>query len=570
MSKLTFNHILALSLNWHTQRKTGDLLHMLDRGTPVNRFGELIGFTVLPPLLDVAVAVVVFIIRFELALGVVVGVVMNGYIWISVVLTKYRTRIRKRMDDRDAIIRTDCLLNYETVRYFGGEEYEARRYAGAIGEYQASERGFNFTLNLLVLLQTLILTLGLLISSIIVSSRITRGEGNTSDFVVFIAYYAQVALSQFGTVYRSINQSLIDTEKLLNLLAEPTEVVDAPDAKELLVAKSQVEFGNVSFSYDGITPVLKSISFKLPPGGRIALPGDGRILIDGQDIRTVTLSSLRNAIGVVLQDPILFDASIGYNIAYGRPSTMPHSQSTIIDAAKAAQMHERIMSFPEGYETKVGERDGRLGDGEKCRLAIARAMVENPRVLLLDEVTSALDGATERAALLRLVDGRSCLSIPHRLSAITGTDVIVVLKEGRVVEQGSRKELLELNGLFASMWTDQISTPEEPMTYEAPVVDVPEPESRVTEGQIASPEAAPKENLGFSFLMMHNYSGGPSLSPTPDSPSADIPGHPERSHAQGTSVTFGAGAINTPPRAASPEPGSGRKVAYGISGLRDG
>lgn len=267
-------------------------------------------------------------------------------------------------------------------------------------------------------------------------------------------------------MYRAINQSLVDTEKLLDLLAQPAEVVDAPDAQELVLENGEVEFGkcstsasyplipslsteNVTFSYDGIVPALKNISFKVPRGGRVALvgesgagkstilrllyrfydlrPGQGRILIDGQDIRTVTLSSLRHAIGVVPQDPVLFNASIGYNIAYGQPSMTPSPESAIVDAAQAAQMHDRIMSFPEGYETKVGERGVRLSGGEKQRVAIARTMVKNPRVLLLDEATSALDSATERGvlegALGRLVDGRSCLSIAHRLSTIKNADV---------------------------------------------------------------------------------------------------------------------------------------------------
>ncbi|OAX32373.1 P-loop containing nucleoside triphosphate hydrolase protein [Rhizopogon vinicolor AM-OR11-026] len=484
MSILTFNHILALSLSWHTKRKTSELLRILDCVPAVNRAGELIAFTALPALLDVAVAVVIFMIRFELALGVVVGVVMIGYIWVSVVLTRYHTGMRRQMDDRNVITREihmDCLLNYETVKYFGGEEYEGRRYAEAIGGYQTFERGFISALNLLNLVQTLVITFGLLVGSIIVASRIERGESDTSDFVVFIVYYAQLyfPLSHLGGVHCAINQSLIDAEKLLNLLAEPTDVVDAPDAKELAVENGEVEFENVSFYYDGITPLLKNVSFKVPPGGHLALvgepgagkstilhlicrlhdlqPGEGRILVDGQDIRTVTLSTLRNAIGVVPQDPVLFNASIGHNIAYGQPSMRPPQQSTIIDAAQAVQMHERIMSFPEGYETNIGERGVRLSDREKQRVAIARVMVKNPRVLLLDEATSAMDGAMERAALGRLVDGRSCLSVPYRLSTIRDTDVIVVLKEGRIAEQGSRKELLELDGLFASMWADQIN-----------------------------------------------------------------------------------------------------------------
>ncbi|KAG2052405.1 hypothetical protein BDR06DRAFT_957682 [Suillus hirtellus] len=603
MSMLSFNHVLALSLSWHTKRKTGELLRILDRGSAINRVGELIGFTVVPALVDICVALVVFIIKFEPALGAVVGVVMGSYIWASVVLTRYRTRIRRLMNERDVNMRgihTDCLLNYETVKYFGGEEYEAQRYTEAIGEYQSLEKRVVLSLNLLNLVQTLIITSGLLVGSLIVASRITKGQSNTSDFVVFITYYAQLyfPLSNLGGVYRAINQSLIDTEKLLHLLNEPTEVVDAPDAKELVVSDGEVEFDNVSFSYDDQTSALHNISFKVPRGGRVALvgesgagkstilrllyrfydlqPGSGRILIDGQDIRTVTLSSLRRAMGVVPQDPILFNASIGYNIAYGQPSTTPPDESTIISSAQAAQMHDRIMSFPEGYETKVGERGVRLSGGEKQRVAIARTMVKNPKVLLLDEATSALDSATERGvlegALGRLVNGRSCLSIAHRLSTIKGADVIMVLKDGRIVEQGSHRELLELNGLFASMWADQISASENPkapagydLDDDAPVVDVPESETRSTAVEepvaVHSPQVVPaslsaQPSARISFPVSEDL---PQTFPTTvsmsDSPSTHS--HPERSaipaHVHGANVTFDANAT-TPPRASSPEP----------------
>ncbi|KAG1745545.1 uncharacterized protein EDB91DRAFT_1328227 [Suillus paluster] len=624
MSMLSFNHILALSLSWHTKRKTGELLRILDRGSAVNRVGELVGFTVLPALVDVVVALVVFVVRFEPALGVVVGVVMVTYMWASVVLTRYRTRIRRQMNERDVVTRgihTDCLLNYETVKYFGGEEYEAQRYTNAIGEYQTLEKRVVLSLNLLNLVQTLIITLGLLAGSLIVALRITRGQSNTSDFVVFITYYAQLyfPLSNLGGVYRAINQSLIDTEKLLNLLAEPTEVVDAPDAKELVVENGEVEFENVSFSYDDQTTALHNISFKVPRGGRVALvgesgagkstilrllyrfydlqPGNGRILIDGQDIRTVTLSSLRRAIGVVPQDPILFNATIGYNIAYGQPSIHPPPENTIITCAQAAQMHERIMSFPEGYETKVGERGVRLSGGEKQRVAIARTMVKNPRVLLLDEATSALDSATERGvlegALGKLVDGRSCLSIAHRLSTIKGADLIMVLKDGRIVEQGSHKELVGLNSLFASMWADQISASEDPKPTagydagvgtddDAPVVDIPESETlsmAVVEDRIAvdSPQvvAASLESKADSPAPVAfpisddapcaSYSASASTS---DTPSVQSHSHPERSavpiHVQGASVTFDAG-VATPPRTGTPEPGSSGSGRRGLS-----
>ncbi|KAG1727623.1 P-loop containing nucleoside triphosphate hydrolase protein [Suillus lakei] len=566
MSVLSFNHVLALSLSWHTKRKTGKLLY---RGSAVNRVGEFIGVTVIPALVDVVVALVVFVVVFEPALGILLGVVimMGSYIWASVVLARYRTRIRRQMNERDVVthgIHTNCLFNYETVKYFGGEEYEAQRYTEAIEEHQSLERRVipELSLNLLNHVQTLIITSGFLVGSLIVASRITRGQSNTSDFVVFITYYAQ---------------------KLLHLLNEPTEVVDEPDAKELelVVTNGEVEFDNVSFTYDDQTSALHNISFKVPRGGRVAFvgesgagkstilrplyrfydlqPGSGRILIDGQGIRTVTLSSLRRAIGVVPQDSVLFNATIGYNIAYGQPSTTPADENTIISSAQAAQMHDRIMSFPEGYETKVGERGVGLGGSGKQRVAIARTMVKNPRVLLLNEATNALDSATERGVL-------------------EGADLIMILKDGQIVEQGSHRELLELNGLFASMWADQISASEDPKAPagydadddDAPVVDIPKSGTRSTAVEehvtVESPKVVPaslppKADVPISFLTsaFPISDDPPQTFPTTasasDSPS--IHSHPERSaipaHMQGASVTFDP-TVNLPSRAGSPEP----------------
>jgi len=282
-----------------------------------------------------------------------------------------------------------------------------------------------------------------------------------------------------GSMYRSINRSLVDAEKLLELLNEPTEINDKPGAPDLVVSDGEIEFDNVSFTYDGRQPALRGVSFRVPKGGSVALVGDsgagkstilrllyrfydlkdneGRILVDGQDIRDVTQSSLRRAIGVVPQDAVLFNASLAYNIGYAK---FEASQEEVEEAAKAAQMHDRVMSFPDKYETKVGERGIRLSGGEKQRVAIARTLLKNPPILLLDEATSALDTSTERdiqKALQNLVRGRSSLSIAHRLSTIASADLILVLKDGQIIEQGNHKQLLKLNGVFAGMWADQIS-----------------------------------------------------------------------------------------------------------------
>ncbi|KAJ7078899.1 hypothetical protein B0H15DRAFT_859656 [Mycena belliarum] len=485
MSQLAFDHLLQLSFSFHTHRKTGEILRVLDRGAAINHTLEHILFTIAPTFIDIAVALVVFCIKFELALAVVVFFVMFAYVAASIIITQWRTRIRRQMNERDVVTRgihADCLLNYETVKYFGGEEHEGERYRQAIAEYQELEYKVIFSLNFLNLVQNFIISVGLLVGSMIVALRVTNGQSAPSDFVIFITYLAQLygPLNQLGYMYRTINQSLVDTEKLLKLLNEPTDVTDRDNATTLMVDDGEIEFDNVTFSYDKRTTALNGISFKVPKGSSVALVGEsgsgkstilrllyrfydlaeggGRILIDGQDIRDVTQKSLRASIGVVPQDSVLFNSSIGYNIGYGKFGASPQE---IEEAAKSAQMHERITSFPDGYDTKVGERGVRLSGGEKQRVAIARTLLKNPPILLLDEATSALDTSTEKdiqKALQNLVQGRSSLSIAHRLSTIASADLILVLKDGRIVEQGTHTELLALDGVFASMWADQIST----------------------------------------------------------------------------------------------------------------
>ncbi|KDQ57655.1 hypothetical protein JAAARDRAFT_35344 [Jaapia argillacea MUCL 33604] len=484
MSQLAFDHLLNLSLAFHTRRKTGEVLRILDRGSAINRTFELLLFNICPTFLDLFIALGIFIWKFDWTLAVVIFFVMFAYVAASVILTQWRTKLRRQMNDRDVVTRgihTDCLLNYETVKYFNGEEHEGNRYRDAIREYQQLEYRVITSLNLLNLVQNLIITLGLLIGSIIVATRVTSGQLHASDFVVFITYLSQLygPLNSLGYIYRTINQSLVDAEKLLRLLDEDTDVNDKPNATELVVTDGEIEFDNVNFSYDGRSTALNGVSFKVPKGSSVALVGEsgsgkstilrllyrfydlkdseGRILIDGQDIRDVTQASLRRAIGVVPQDSVLFNHTIAYNIGYGKFGSSPEEVEA---AAKAAQMHDRIISFPDGYETKVGERGVRLSGGEKQRVAIARTLLKNPPILLLDEATSALDTSTEKdiqKALQNLVQGRSSLSIAHRLSTIASADIILVLKEGKIVEYGSHSDLLARGGIFATMWADQTS-----------------------------------------------------------------------------------------------------------------
>ncbi|KAF7298207.1 ABC transporter protein [Mycena chlorophos] len=497
MSQLAFDHLLQLSFNFHIHR---------------------------PTFIDIAIALVVFSFKFGPLLAAVVFAVLFFYVSASVILTRWRTRIRRQMNESDIVTRgiaSDTLLNYETVKYFSGEEQESQRYQEAIGRYQALESRVIFSLNLLNLVQNFIISTGLLVGSLIVAHRVTQGEADASDFVIFITYLAQLygPLNQIGFMYRTINQTLIDTEKLLELLNEPTEVEDRENATTLVVDGGEIEFENVSFSYDNRTTALNGISFKVPKGSSVALVGEsgagkstitrllyrfydlpegsGRILIDGQDIREVTQKSLRAAIGVVPQDCVLFNRSMAYNIEYGKFGA---SEEEIEEAAKSAQIHERIVTFPDGYQTKVGERGVRLSGGERQRVAIARTLLKNPPILLLDEATSALDSSTEKdiqKALQNLMQGRSSLSIAHRLSTIASADLILVLKDGQIVERGTHAELLAAEGVFAAMWADQVtsgdSTPPpaigqllpEPTTEPAP--DVIAEEAEVT-GYSAEPE----------------------------------------------------------------------------------
>jgi ATP-binding cassette subfamily B (MDR/TAP) protein 6 len=610
MSQLSFDHLLNLSFAWHTHRKTGEVLRVLDRGAAINRTLELILFNIVPTFVDIIVALIAFSVFFEWTLTLVIFFVMFAYVTASVVLTRWRTRIRRQMNERDIVTRgihTDCLLNYETVKYFNGEEYEGARYRDAIREYQFFEYKVIVALNMLNLVQNFIITIGLLIGSMIVAYRVTQGRSDASDFVVFITYLAQLytPLNQLGYTYRSVNTALIDTEKLLLLLNQPTEVNDKPNAPDLVITDGEIEFNNVSFSYDGRTTALNGVSFKVPKGSSVALVGEsgsgkstilrllyrfydlgeseGRILIDGQDIREVTQRSLRQTIGVVPQDPVLFNASIAYNIGYGKFGASVHE---IEAAAGSAQMHERILSFPDGYETTVGERGIRLSGGEKQRVAIARTLLKNPPILLLDEATSALDTSTEKdiqKALQNLVQGRSSLSIAHRLSTIASADLILVLKDGQITEQGTHKELLARDDVFAAMWADQISSNEDagiPLGGDSSKeiagyrVDNEEGESGDTDNGEASTQPAPdpqesgKEQVAFpSFNEAEVAGAAESTEPAQTFPTSSVVAEPvgfpssnddqqannsPPSSVPTPAVTFDAN-LNSPPRTGTPD-----------------
>ncbi|SPO36573.1 related to ATM1 - Mitochondrial inner membrane ABC transporter involved in the maturation of cytosolic iron-sulfur (Fe/S) cluster-containing proteins [Pseudozyma flocculosa] len=486
MSLMAFNHLLNLSMAFHTRRKTGEILRILDRGAAVNNFFQYLLFSLLPVFIDIAVAMIYMTRVFSWGTGLALFVVMVVYTWVSVALTTWRTQLRRNMNNKDSICRAisaDVLINYETVKCYSNESYEAERFRSAMQDYQRHEFQVIGSLNTLNLCQNLILSFGTLFSVMLVARDVVRGAVSTAQFVVFVTYLQQVygPLSMLGTLYRVVSNNLVDTDKLMALLQEQTEIKDAPDAKDLVVTDGVIEFDNVRFSYDGKVEALKGLSFKIDRRSSVALVGEsgagkssvlrllyrfydidsGRILIDGQDIRKVTQKSLRRAIGVVPQEPSLFNTDIRHNILYGNPKA---SDEAVEAAALAAQIHDRILSFPDGYSTVVGERGVRLSGGEKQRVAIARTILKNPPILLLDEATSALDSQTERqlqGALNTVMEGRSSLSIAHRLGTIINVDTIIVMDAGVVVESGSHAELLAKGGRYSKMWEQQIKTQKE-------------------------------------------------------------------------------------------------------------
>lgn len=486
MSMMAFEHLLNLSMSFHTKKKTGEVLRILDRGSAINNFFQYLLFSLLPVFIDIFVAMIYMTRTFSPAIGVALFTVMVAYTWTSVQLTTWRTGLRRAMNNKDSICRAisaDVLMNWETVKCYSAETYEAERFRSALQDYQQAEFKVIGSLNMLNMVQNLILAFGTLFTIMLVAGSVVRGETTSSQFVVFVTYLQQVyqPLSMLGTLYRVVQQNLVDTDKLMTLLEEKTEVKDVPNAKDLVVTDGVIEFQDVRFSYDGKVEALKGLSFKIDRHSSVALVGEsgagkssvlrllyrfydiqsGRILIDGQDIRNVSQRSLRRAIGVVPQEPSLFNNDIRTNILYGDTKA---SDEAVEAAALAAQIHDRIESFPEGYSTVVGERGVRLSGGEKQRVAIARTILKNPPILLLDEATSALDSQTERqlqSALNNLMQGRSSLTIAHRLSTIINCDNIIVMDAGRVVEVGSHADLIARGGLYSKMWEQQIKTQKE-------------------------------------------------------------------------------------------------------------
>ncbi len=478
----TFNHIHALSMRYHITRRTGGLSRIIERGVKgVEFLLRFMLFSIGPLILELVLVCVVLAWVFDLRyLGVLV-VTIAFYVWFTFAVTEWRVRIRKQMNDSDTDANQkaiDSLLNFETVKYFGAERREAERYDSAMAGYEDAAIRTNYSLGFLNFGQSVLITGGLVAVMVMAALGVQNGSLTVGDFVMVNAYMIQITvpLNFLGSVYREIRQALTDMGEMFALLGQPAEVKDADGAGALQVAGAEVRFDDVRFGYDTERAILKGVSFAVPAGASLAIVGasgagkstigrllfrfydvtGGAIRIDGQDIREVTQESLHAAIGVVPQDTVLFNDTILYNIAYGRPEA---SFEEIVEVAKSARIHEFIESLPQGYETMVGERGLKLSGGEKQRVGIARTMLKNPPILLLDEATSALDTETEQqiqGALARAAEGRTVLTIAHRLSTVAGADEIIVLDAGEVAERGTHAELLALGGKYAALWTQQL------------------------------------------------------------------------------------------------------------------
>ena len=476
-----FTHLHSLSLRFHLERQTGGMSRDIERGTKgISFLLTFLLFNILPTLLEIVLVAVILFSKYSAWFAVITFVTLLVYIAYTLMITEWRMVFRRAMNDMDSKANTraiDSLINYETVKYFGNEQYEVERFDEHMAMWESSAVQNQTSLATLNAGQSGIIAIGVTSLMLLASHEVVAGRMTVGDLVLVNVFLIQLYMPMhfLGFVYREIKHSLIDMDKMFNLLNENREVQDAPDAQPLRISEGAVRFEGVAFSYEPDRKILSDVSFEIPAGHIVAVVGSsgagkstlsrllfrfydvqaGRILIDGQDIRDVTQASLRAAIGIVPQDTVLFNDTIYYNIAYGRPEA---TREEILRAAQAAHIHDFIVSLPRGYDSMVGERGLKLSGGEKQRVAIARAILKRPSILIFDEATSALDSKSEKAiqAELRLISrDRTTLVIAHRLSTIVDAHQILVVDHGRITERGSHRELLAQQGLYAQMWALQ-------------------------------------------------------------------------------------------------------------------
>ena len=476
-----FNHLHSLSLRFHLQRQTGGMSRDIERGTKgISFLLTFLLFNILPTLLEIILVAIILFSKYSAWFAVITFVTLVVYIVYTLIITEWRMVFRRAMNDLDSKANTraiDSLINYETVKYFGNEQYEAQRFDEHMEQWEASAVQNQTSLATLNAGQSAIIAIGVTALMLLASHEVVEGRMTVGDLVLVNVFLIQLYLPMhfLGFVYREIKHSLIDMDKMFHLLDEDREVQDAHGAPPLVISAGAVRFDHVAFNYEADRTILTDVSFEIPAGHIVAVVGSsgagkstlsrllfrfydvqgGRILIDGQDIRGVTQASLRAAIGIVPQDTVLFNDSIYYNIAYGRPDA---THEEILQAAQAAHIHEFIVSLPKGYDSMVGERGLKLSGGEKQRVAIARALLKQPSLLIFDEATSALDSKSEKAIqdeLKHISRNRTTLVIAHRLSTIVDAHQILVMDHGRIVERGKHRELLAQRGLYAQMWALQ-------------------------------------------------------------------------------------------------------------------
>jgi ATP-binding cassette subfamily B protein len=473
-----FRHLHALSLRFHLSRQTGGLTRDIERGTRgISTLINFMLFSILPTLVEIALVTAILIARYDWTFVAITFSALTLYIVVTVRITEWRTGFRRQMNELDSRANTravDSLINYETVKYFGNEDFESRRYDESLERWEGAAVRSQTSLSLLNVVQSAIIAVAVALIMWRATVGVVAGTMTIGDLVLVNAFMIQlyIPLNFLGVIYREIKQALADMERMFELAHEHAEVADAPGAPPLDVGAGEVRFEDVDFAYEPNRPILHGVSFTIPPGHTVAVVGPsgagkstlsrllfrfydvtgGRVCINGQDIRAVRQASLRAAIGIVPQDTVLFNDTIEYNIGYGRPGA---THDEIVAAARLAQIHDFIASTPDGYATAVGERGLKLSGGEKQRVAIARAILKDPRILIFDEATSALDSRSEKAIqaeLKRIAQNRTTLTVAHRLSTIQDADLILVLEHGRIVERGRHADLLAAAGTYARMW----------------------------------------------------------------------------------------------------------------------